>query len=232
MAVVFATTAVFGVGVAAAPIVLGGTQPPPECRYDDVLTEYSAVSEWHMTMLDPIFMIPSNYVPSKLVSVSNANIQGSGLVRRAVIDDLAAMAAAARDAGAGLRVVSAYRSFSQQRTLFRREVRNFGEVRGRESVARPGHSEHQLGTTIDFGSAGTSAKAWDYSDWANTKPGSWLMKNGWKYGFLLSYPKHHKAITCYRYEPWHYRYVGREMASDVKDSGLTLREYLWKKFHQ
>src|SRR6185295_18992241 len=111
----------------AAPIVLGGTQPPPECRYDDVLTKYSAVSGWHMTMLDPIFMIPSNYVPSKLVSVSNANIQGSGLVRRAVIDDLAAMAAASRDAGAGLRVVSAYRSFSQQRTLFRREVRNFGE---------------------------------------------------------------------------------------------------------
>jgi D-alanyl-D-alanine carboxypeptidase len=231
MAVAFGCTAVFGAGVAGAPLVFGASQPP-NCRYDDVMTEYKAVSEWHMTLLDPIFMVPSNYVPSKLVSVSNAHIPGSGLVRRVVIDDLAAMAAAARDAGAGLRVVSAYRSFSNQRALYRREVRNFGEVRGRESVARPGHSEHQLGTTIDFGSAGENAKAWAYSDWAKTKPGAWIKANGWKYGFLLSYPKGKKGAVCYRYEPWHFRYVGREMAADVKASGLTLREYLWKKFHQ
>jgi len=232
LAAVFASTAVFGVGVAAAPIVLGGTLPPPECRYDDVLTEFSAVSEWHMTMLDSIFMVPAAYVPPRLVSVSNAGIGGSGKIRRAVIPDLAAMAADARAAGAGLRVVSAYRTWKEQQALFRREVRDFGLVRGRESVARPGHSEHQLGTTIDFGSAGTSLKAWDYSDWANTKPGSWLKKNGWKYGFLLSYPKGKKGVTCYRYEPWHYRYVGREMAADVHDTGLTLREYLWKTFHK
>jgi D-alanyl-D-alanine carboxypeptidase len=232
MAAVFGWTAVFGVGIAAAPVVLGGSMAPPDCRYDDVVTEYKADSEWRMTLLDSIFMVPASYVPSKLVSVSNAGIGGSGRIRKVVIADLAAMAADARAAGAGLRVVSAYRSYKLQKYLFQREVRNFGEVRGRESVARPGHSEHQLGTTIDFGSAGTNAKGWDYSDWAKTKPGAWLKKNGWKYGFLLSYPKRMKNTTCYRYEPWHFRYVGREMAADVKNSGLTLREYLWKNFHQ
>ena len=221
-----------GAGVAAAPLVLGATEALPECRYDDVLTEHPAVSEWHISLMDSIFMVPQDYVPSKLVSVSNAGIPGSGRIRKAVITDLRALAQAAREAGKPLRVVSSYRSWQEQQVLFRREVQRFGEVRGRESVARPGHSEHQLGTTIDFGSGGEGLKAWDYNDWATTPAGSWIKKHGWEYGFMLSYPKRLKATTCYRYEPWHYRYVGREMAADVKASGLTLREYLWNNFHQ
>lgn len=231
LAFVCAFSAVMGAGVAAGPVVFGGTLPPPECRYDDVLTKYHALPEWRMSLMDTIFMVSKDYVPPKLVSVSNAGIGGSGRIRKAVIADLRALAAAAREAGNPLRVVSSYRSWKEQQVLFRREVERFGEIRGRESVARPGHSEHQLGTTIDFGSGGESLKAWAYDDWATTPAGSWIKKNGWKYGFLLSYPKHKKATTCYRYEPWHYRYVGREMAADVKAGGLTLREYLWKNFH-
>jgi len=232
LASVFAISAVMGAGVAAAPLVLGATEALPECRYDDVLTEHHAVSEWHISLMDSIFMVSQDYVPPKLVNVSNAGIQGSGRIRKAVIADLRDLAQAARQAGTPLRVVSSYRSWQEQQVLFRREVQRFGEVRGRESVARPGHSEHQLGTTIDFGSGGEGLKAWDYNDWATTPAGSWIKKHGWEYGFLLSYPKHFKSTTCYRYEPWHYRYVGREMAADVKASGLTLREYLWKNFHQ
>jgi zinc D-Ala-D-Ala carboxypeptidase len=230
LAFVFAITAVMGAGVAAGPLVFGATLPPPECRYDDVLTAHHEFSEWRITLVDPIFNVPQSYLPPKLVSVSNAGIQGSGLIRKFVIPDLTALAAAARRAGKPLRVTSAYRSWSEQRVLLRREIKNYGEVRGRQRVARPGHSEHQLGTTIDFGSGGDKHSAWSYSDWATTPAGYWLKKNGWKFGFLLSYPKDYTATTCYEYEPWHYRYVGRQMAADVRASGLTLREYLWKNF--
>ena len=227
---VFAVHAVLGIGVAAAPVAYGGSLPPPDCRYDDVLTKHRELSEWRMTLLDPIYKVTRNYYPGGLTSVSNANIGGSGKVRKTVIADLRAMAKAARQAGAPIKVKSAFRSYSQQATLYRREVQRYGLKRGRESVARPGHSEHQLGTTIDFTSGG-GGDPWAWSDWAQTKAGSWMKNNAWKFGWIMSYPKGKKAKVCYRYEPWHYRYVGREIAADVRASGLTLREYLWKKFH-
>ena len=227
---VFALHAVLGIGIAAGPVAYGASLPPPECRYDDVLTRYHAEGEWQMTLLDPIFMVRRGYVPDNLVSVSNANIGGSGKVRRNAIPDLKAMAAAARKADAAIKVKSAYRSWSEQRSLYRQEVERYGLKRGRESVARPGHSEHQLGTTIDF-TSGRGGDPWAYNDWAKTAAGSWMKKNAWKFGWVLSYPDGYKSKVCYRYEPWHYRYVGRDEAADIHDTGLTLREYLWKKFH-
>jgi len=210
-------------------VALAAPLPPPQCRYQDVITRHSGTGDWAISLLDPTFMVGRNYVPPQLVSVANANIGGSGRVRKSVIPDLRAMAAAARQAGAPLTVTSAYRSYSQQASLYRREVDRYGEKVGRESVARPGHSEHQLGTTLDFGSGGQ--KAWAYNDWANTKAGSWIKANGWRFGFLMSYPDGRKGVTCYRYEPWHYRYVGRGMAANVHASHLTIREYLWKHYH-
>jgi D-alanyl-D-alanine carboxypeptidase len=213
-----------GLSVAAAQL------PPPDCRYDDVLTQHRATSEWRITLLDTIYMVGRDYAPPRLVSVSRAGIEGSGKVRAAVINDLAAMARAARQEGAALRVTSAYRDWSRQKQLYQREVEKFGLELGRQKVARPGHSEHQLGTAIDFASAGSSKSGWQYDDWGDTPAGTWVRKNGWKFGFVLSYPEGHTGVTCYIYEPWHYRYVGREMAADIHASGLTLREYLWKNF--
>ena len=92
--------------------------------------------------------------------------------------------------------------------------------------ARAGHSEHQLGTSLDFRSYGGPAP-WDVTDWATTKAGKWMKANAWKYGFIMSYPKGKTSVTCYMYEPWHYRYVGRDRAIWVRDSGKTLREFIW-----
>ena len=224
LAVAFALSA----ALSAAQITVAASLPPPDCRYDDVLTQHRDLGDWKISLLDPIYMLPRGYVPGNLVSVANANIQGSGKVRQVVIDDLAAMAAAARQHGTPIKVTSAYRSWGEQRTLFQREVERYGLKNARESVARPGHSEHQLGTTIDFTSG--NKKAWAYSDWARTPAGQWMRNNAWKFGFVLSYPNGYKAKTCYRYEPWHFRYVGPEMAADIRGTGLTLREYLWKNF--
>jgi D-alanyl-D-alanine carboxypeptidase len=138
------------------------------------------------------------------------------------------MASAARNAGARLAVQSAYRSYSTQASTFAYWVRVSGYTAALLSSARAGHSEHQLGTTLDFRSYGGSAP-WYYTDWGKTKAGAWLKANAWKYGFIMSYPKGKTSLTCYGYEPWHYRYLGRAVAAKVHASGLTLRDYLWRQ---
>jgi len=152
--------------------------------------------------------------------------EGRGNVVRAIlIDDLKALRAAAGAAGHQLAVLSAYRSYGTQQSTFAYWVSVGGYERALRSSARAGHSEHQLGTAIDFSSGGTS-KPWENDDWATTPPGKWLIQNAWRYGFVLSYPDGTENVTCYEYEPWHYRWIGRDKALAVRQSGLSLREYL------
>ncbi len=139
------------------------------------------------------------------------------------------MAWAARAAGARFAVQSAYRSYATQKSTFAYWVRVHGYATALKESARAGHSEHQLGTTLDLKAYGGKAP-WDYTyDWATTKVGAWLKNNSWKYGFVISYPKGKTSVTCYQYEPWHFRYLGRARARAVQQSGLTLREFLWRE---
>jgi D-alanyl-D-alanine carboxypeptidase len=216
-----------GVGV-AQPATVAAAGAPPACRYDDVLTEHRAYSDWNISVLDTTYALRKDYIPPGLESTRDAGLSGGGKVRSIVIGDLTAMAKAARKAGAALRVVSAYRSYSYQVALYKQEVRQYGETTAKHSVARPGHSEHQLGTTIDFGSASSGGGA--SQRFARTAAGKWMKANSWKYGWIMSYPAGKTSKTCYYYEPWHFRYVGVDEAAKVHASGLTLREYLWRHY--
>ena len=128
----------------------------PDCRFDDVMTEHTAYNQWRMTLLDTTSCLPSTYSPTKLVSVGQANIAGCGNVRQMMVDELAALAGCGPCGRQPLRVVSAYRSYSQQAALYQREVDGSASTAARCRSRVPGHSEHQLGTTIDFGSAARS----------------------------------------------------------------------------
>ena len=145
------------------------------------------------------------------------------LVRGIIYPDLVALRAAARAAGHSLVIVSAYRSFTQQELTFNYWVGVGGYDQALRTSARPGHSEHQLGTTLDFGDG--SAAPWEYADWARTPTGAWLAQHAAEFGFVMTYPPGKSAVTCYDYEPWHYRWVGRPVASAVTGSGRTLREF-------
>lgn len=213
-----------------APAAPAGAASPPKCRYVDIATRYRALSEWSQTLVDTNLRVGKKYRPNDLVSVSTANIGGSGKVRALIIDDLRAMAAAARAAHSGIAVRSAYRSYKSQKAVFAGWVARSGYKQALLYSARPGHSEHQLGTTIDFRSSASSLPPWGYDDWATTKSGRWMLRNSWKYGFVESYPRGKTSVTCYGYEPWHFRYFGRTLAREIHDSGLTTREYLWKEF--
>ena len=225
LALVFALGSFVGV-VQAVPVT--AAVAPPTCRYDDVLTSLRAYTDWNETLLDTTYALPKRYRPPGLVSTSLAGLSGGGEVRKFVIPDLTAMATAARKAGAGLTVVSAYRSYSYQVGLFQREVERYGPAIAKRSVARPGHSEHQLGVTIDFGAAKGPGVV--FQKFGRTAAGRWMRSNSWKFGWILSYPRGQTSKTCYYSEPWHFRYVGRDEAAKVHASGETLREYIWSHF--
>lgn len=211
-----------------------GVGPLPECRLDDVLTEPRGYDDWAITQVDWNLTLGRRYRPPDLVPTGNAGIDGGGYIREVAIDDLRAMAAAARDNGTPIKVLSPYRGYRQQVALFGGYAGwNGSEFTNFENAikfsARPGHSEHQTGLTIDFGSIGDTALT---SNWHVTPAGAWMAEHAWEFGWLMSYPKGRKAVVCYRFEPWHYRYVGRELASKIHESGLTIREYLWANYTQ
>ena len=221
---------ILGGSFAIGPLVTGAAgasgKPLPACRYDDVLTARHSYDAWDKTVLDPIYMVPRGYVPNDLVNVSSAGLSGGGKIRRVAQDALREMTAAAKSAGKPIGAASAYRSYSTQSSIFRSNVRRSGFTAAALVSARPGHSEHQLATTIDFKSNGGRAP-WYVGDWAQVPAGRWMKENAWKFGWVMSYPKGRTNRTCYRYEPWHYRYVGRDSARAIHESGLSLREWLW-----
>ena len=127
------------------------------------------------------------------------------------------IAGAAKD-GITLYAVSSYRSYSTQATLYNNYVARDGVAAADRYSARAGHSEHQTGLAFDLNSLEQS--------WGETAEGKWLAANCHKYGFIIRYPKGKEEVTGYMYEPWHVRYLGDEIASDVYKSGKCLEEYL------
>jgi D-alanyl-D-alanine carboxypeptidase len=216
------------IGAGDAPVRAMG--PLPACRYDDILTTPRGYADWSETLVDTILRVTKNYVPPDLVPVTEAGVPGSKRTIRAIaIDDLRAMADAARAAGAPIGVQSAYRSYTEQKTVFDGWVARLGYKEALKVSARQGHSEHQLGLAIDFRSDPATPLTL-HTDWEDTAAGKWMAAHAWEYGWAMSYPKGKSKLTCYSYEPWHFRYVGRELAALIHASGKTPREYLWANF--
>lgn len=128
------------------------------------------------------------------------------------------MQADASTLGLSLKLVSGYRSYNTQYNLYNNYVRQNGQAKADTFSARPGYSEHQTGLAFDVGSTKGA--------FANTYESKWLAENCHLYGFIIRYPKGKTNITGYIYEPWHIRYLGVDVATKVKASGLTLEEYL------
>jgi zinc D-Ala-D-Ala carboxypeptidase len=205
----------------------GAPVPPlPACAYLDLPTARPGLDAWATTVLDTLYALPSSYLPPDLVDTSQAGLNGGHLIRSLVVADLAAMVAAAEADGARLAVQSSYRSYNSQVLTFNGWVHQVGLDAALRVSARPGHSEHQLGTAIDFRSV-SGPSPWGIPDWAVTTEGAWLSANAWRFGWILSYPRGTSAVSCYNYEPWHFRYVGREIATAIHESGTTERQWLW-----
>ncbi len=120
--------------------------------------------------------------------------------------------------GLGLWISSGYRSWELQQSLYDRYCAADGKAFADRYSARPGHSEHQTGLALDLNTVTQS--------FAYTAEGRWVAANCWRYGFILRYPKEKESVTGYMYEPWHLRYLGKDLAQSVYESGLCLEEYL------
>ena len=205
------------VGLSAATIGGSGRHAGPDapaslppCRVADVPAAAARYDQWADVLLDTTYSLGRGYVPPDL---RVADIGGNEVRLRAfVLPPLAAMLDAAAQEGDSIAVTSGYRSYDDQARTFARLVRSHGAGYAAISAARPGHSEHQLGTTIDLQGG---------SDW--------LSAHAWRFGFVLSYPPGRSPTwTCYKPEPWHYRYFGPERAAAIRSSGLSPREWLWQ----
>ena len=140
---------------------------------------------------------------------------------------LTQMAAGMLKAKAGtLLLNSGYRSFETQTVVHDRQVARLGLKAGEALAARPGYSEHQTGLAADVSAAGQGCTI--QVCFANTKAGKWLAANAWQYGFILRYPNGQTATTGYQFEPWHFRYVGVDLATEMKSQNVTVLEKFWK----
>jgi D-alanyl-D-alanine carboxypeptidase len=176
-------------------------------------------------LVDRSHSLPSDYVPRNLVPLQDYGIPtlGSEVLRREAAEHLGRLVEAAAADAQELVVASAYRSYEDQQLSHERLISVFGTGAARMS-ATPGHSQHQLGTAVDFTNAAVGYQLW--VPFAQTGAYLWLDHHAWEYGFVLAYPRGKEAQTGYEWEPWHYRYVGVENAKRIEESGLSLQEFL------
>jgi D-alanyl-D-alanine carboxypeptidase len=168
------------------------------------------------------------YVPSDVEELGSAYSIRSGergSLRREAAAAFRRMVSAAAADGVTIRIVSGYRSCWTQRDLFNAYVAQYGLHEAERFSARPGQSEHQLGLAADISSPSVGYSL--TQTFGDTDEGTWLHWNAWNFGFVLSYPADGESVTGYRYEPWHWRYVGGwKQARRFNASGLTLYEWL------
>lgn len=199
-------------GFADAEDAPAAPPPPPACVVADRVVDADPDADAATLLLDLEWRLPEGYAPSDLVDVSAAGFAGDHQVRSAVVDDLRALREAAVAQGVHLAVQSGYRSEAYQARVHEGWQASLGAERAALVSARPGHSEHQLGTAIDLRSA-DGPPAWDLDDWAATPEGAWVSEHALAFGFVVSYPRDALATACYDYEPWHLRWVGRDVAA-------------------
>ncbi len=167
--------------------------------------------------------LPANFQQYNLVNMDRGYTVNDGkqyLLLDVAYEKYVQMADAARIAGLSMRVVSAYRTEAYQSGLYYNKLRTTGKVNADNYSARPGHSEHQTGLAVDINSTSGS---FEY-----TAEFRWLQQHAHEYGFILRYPKGKEWITGYAYEPWHYRYVGIDVATIIYEEGITYEEYYAK----
>ena len=172
-------------------------------------------------------MLPDGYIPNDLIYTTIPFVFQEKNEKRKMRSEAAAAIAklfeGAKQQGISLLGVSAYRSHSTQVTLFNYYVKKDGYEKARTYSALPGTSEHETGLAIDVTGGNGRCPAQDC--FANTPEANWLQKNVAAYGFIIRYPNGKAQITGYKYEPWHLRFVGPAIATDIMNRGITLEEY-------
>lgn len=163
--------------------------------------------------------LSSEFVPDDLVTISTEYArEDDTMASKVAVDAFIEMSNAAKSEGYGLIINSAYRSYQDQTDLCEYYRNLYGDDYVSRYVAQPGFSEHQTGLGFDIGSTTSNI-------FLNSKEYGWMEENAYKYGFILRFPKKYVSITGFNTEPWHYRYVGKEIATYIHENDMPYEEY-------
>lgn len=189
----------------------------------------SDADDWKLTLVNRFYPLAKDYKPELV------EIEPDKFVDKRIAEDLKEMLDDARKEGLQPFICSAYRDYEYQRQVFNETMvtwinQGYTPLASYEetakSVAIPGTSEHATGLALDI----TSAEFMELDDrQADTPEAKWLAENCWKYGFILRYPVDKSAVTGIVFEPWHYRYVGKEYAKEITEKDVTLEEFVGKQ---
>lgn len=171
---------------------------------------YTNTNDGYAMLVNKYYKLNDDYKPENLVKVKNWYAYGEQLLDSEAYDAYIKLFNAAKEEGYTLIINEAYRSYEDQEKIHKR-LKD-------DTAAKAGYSEHQTGLAIDI----TYPK---YDDDMHSKEYNWLSENAYKFGYILRYPENKENITGYTFEPWHYRYVGVDLATKVYNSGLTFDEY-------
>ena len=179
-------------------------------------------------LVDRNHSLGRNYEPNDLIDLRSSNydtfrVAVGQKLRKIAADSLEEMAIAARNEGLRLFIGSSYRSYSEQINSYARHVNRLGAQEAYRVSSPAGHSQHQLGLTVDFGYA--------TYEFANTKEYTWLMNNASRFGWSLSYPRNYENITGFNWEPWHFRYVGIEIMEFIDKYFDGIQQYALMFIH-
>lgn len=182
----------------------------------DTLTKLSKTDPQLLQKYSKVYFLNEHYVPAKLTPIDTAYLfnKSSGMqIHASVWPHLQSLLSAAKANGQTIQVISAFRSFGTQAALKSRYTVTYGAGTANQFSADQGYSEHQLGTTLDFTTPAAGAA---FVGFEKDPAYTWLINNAYKYGFILSYPETNKY---YEYEPWHWRYVGVDLATRLHRDG-------------
>ncbi len=172
-----------------------------------------------LMLINKYYALDNKYTPSNIVTMSlNYSYDGNSITKD-VYTNFISMCKAAKLEGYTLVANASYRNYIDQKNIYDELVNNNGQDAADSFAARPGHSEHQTGLALDIAALGKSA------NFEQSEEYQWLLDNAYKYGFILRYPDKSEYLTGYKFEPWHYRYVGKDVASELKTLGITFDEY-------
>ena len=178
----------------------------------DLNKEYVLVNKYNY--------LKDDYIPTNLVSIDKKYTDSSKLLVKEANESLIKMIKDIEKDNLYIKIISAYRSYDYQKTLYEKYTLKDGKDNADTYSARPGYSEHQTGLVIDI-----SNNEVDYNNFDKTEEYNWMINNSYKYGYILRYPKGKENITGYNYESWHYRYVGEKIAEYIHKNDITFDEY-------
>ena len=161
-----------------------------------------------------------DYKPDNIVKVSSSYAYEGNFIRQDVLDAFIEMRNAAKEEDITLIINSSYRSYDDQEEIWQYRKSTQGIAKADAYAARAGHSEHQSALALDIAQFN-----YQYDDFEETPAFQWLEKHAFEYGFILRFPKGKENITGYSYESWHYRYVGKDIATKVHNENITFDEY-------